>query len=193
VAETEQRFILHARSRTIARIIGYPAGLGLLAVAVFFPFGETSDAWWGRACFAIFGLVTLTWTWSMDRRRRIEVTEQKVTVVNTFSRYDVAWRELSDIELERIENQAGGTAFHRLAFVTPTKRIVAEAPAGSRREMMKARDRILRARPESPPNQTQPGDESPADDAPPAAQSGPVLRGRSPVMVIVLESVPDPA
>jgi hypothetical protein len=80
----------------------------------------------------------------MDRRRRVEVTEQQVTVVNAFSRFVVAWRELSDIEFERIENQAGGTAFHRLAFVTPTKRIVAEVPAGSRREMMKARDVFCR-------------------------------------------------
>ena len=155
MAETEQRFTLHARSRNIARIIGYPAGLGLLAVAVFFSFGDTSDAWWGRATFAIFGLVTIVWTWSMDRRRRVEVTEQQVTVVNAFSRFVVAWRELSDIEFERIENEAGGTAFHRLAFVTPTKRIVAEVPAGSRREMMKARDRILQARDQSLPNEPQ--------------------------------------
>jgi hypothetical protein len=147
-AETEQRFTLYARSRNIARIIGYPAGLGLLAVAVFFSFGDTSDAWWGRATFAFLGLVTLVWTWSMDRRRQVEVSEQQVTVVNAFFRYDVAWRELSDIEFEKIENQAGGTAFHRLAFVTPTKRIVADVPAGSRREMMKV---ILQARDQSLP------------------------------------------
>ena len=49
MADTEQRFTLHAQSRNIARIIGYPAGLGLLAAAVFFPFGDTSDAWVGRA------------------------------------------------------------------------------------------------------------------------------------------------
>ena len=71
----------------------------------------------GENAFAIFGLVTIVWTWSMDRRRRVEVTEQQVTVVNAFSRFVVAWRELSDIEFERIENEAGGTAFHRLAFV----------------------------------------------------------------------------
>ena len=45
VAETEQRFVLHARSRNIARIIGYPAGLGLLAAAVFGPFGDISGDW----------------------------------------------------------------------------------------------------------------------------------------------------
>ena len=41
MAETEQRFTLHARSRKVARIIGYPAGLGLLVAAVFGPFGDT--------------------------------------------------------------------------------------------------------------------------------------------------------
>jgi hypothetical protein len=154
VAETEQRFTVHARSRSIARIIGYPAGLGLLAAAVFFPFGDTQDHWVVGAFLVLFGLIILVWTWSMDRRRRVEVTEQQVTVVNSFSRYVVAWHELSDIELERVLNQGGGTAYHRLNFVTPTKRIVAEAPAGSRDVMMKVRDRILHAR-ELSPNEPQ--------------------------------------
>ena len=58
MAETEQRFVLHARSRNVARIIGYPAGLGLLAAAVFFLFGDTQDRW-VRAFFAFVGLGTL--------------------------------------------------------------------------------------------------------------------------------------
>jgi hypothetical protein len=144
VAETEQRFTLHARSRNIASIIGYPAGLFLLALGPAVIFG-VGDLGWG-IFIAASALLTLLWTWSTDRRRRVEVTQQQVTVVNTFSRYDVAWHELSDVEFERIENQAGGTAFHRLAFVTPNKRVVAEVPAGSRREMMKVRDRILPTR-----------------------------------------------
>jgi hypothetical protein len=153
MVETEQRFTLHARSRNMARIIGYPAGLGLLAAAVFGPFGDTQDRWVVGTICALFGLITLLFTWSVDRRRRIEVTEWQVTVVNTFSRYVVAWHELSDIEFERIENQAGGTAYHRLAFVTPSRRIVAEAPAGSERVLTKVRDRILHARELSPKEQ----------------------------------------
>ena len=154
MVETEQRFTLHARSRKIARIIGYPAGLCLLAAAVFGPFGDTSSDWFLlRPICGLFGLLTLLWAWSTDRRRRVEVTEWQVTVVNTFSRYVVAWHELSDIEFERIENQAGGTAYHRLAFVTPSRRIVAEAPAGSERVLMKVRDRILHARELSPKEQ----------------------------------------
>jgi hypothetical protein len=131
MAETEQRFTLHARSRNIARIIGYPAGVGLLAAAVFFPFGDTQDRWVVGIICGLFGLIIFVWAWATDRRRRIEVTEQHVTVVNSFSRYVVAWHELSDIEFERIETEGGWTAYHRLAFVTPSKRIVAEAPAGS--------------------------------------------------------------
>ena len=127
-------------------MIGYPAGLGLLAAAVFFPFGDTEEAWVGGVLCAVFGLGTLVWTWSMDRRRRVEVTEQQATVVNSFSRYVVAWHELSDIEFEEIKAQGGWTAYHRLAFVTPSRRIVAEAPAGSEPELMKVRDRILHAR-----------------------------------------------
>ena len=108
MAETEQRFVLHARSRKLARIIGYPAGgLGLLAVGVFFMFGDTSDWWVMGVIFAYFALLTLLWTWSMDRRRRVEVTEQQLTVVNSFSRYVVAWHELSDIEFEEIKAQGG--------------------------------------------------------------------------------------
>jgi hypothetical protein len=151
VAETEQRFILYARSRKAARIIGYPAGLGLLAAAFFGPFGDTSGDWFFlRPVCGIFGLMILLFTCSVDRRRRIEVTEWQVTVVNTFSRYIVAWHELSDIEVEEIKAEGGWTAYHRLAFVTPSRRIAAEAPAGSRDAMMKVRDRILHARELSP-------------------------------------------
>ena len=153
MVETERRFTLHARSRKIARIIGYPAGLGLLAAAVFFPSGDTQDRWVVGTICALFGLITLLFTWSVDRRRRIEVTEWQVTVVNSFSRYVLAWHELSDIEFEEIQNQGGGTAYHRLAFVTPGRRIVAEAPAGSERALMKVRDRILHARELSPKEQ----------------------------------------
>jgi hypothetical protein len=152
-APIEQRFVLHARSRRIARIIGYPAGLGILVAGALIDFGATTtfrdDPLAGRVILGFCGLGTLLWTWSVDRRKRIEVTEQAVTVVNTFSRYDVPWRQLRDVSLEEIKNQAGGTAYHRLAFVTSTKRIVAESPAGSQREMMKIRFRILQARHQS--------------------------------------------
>jgi hypothetical protein len=155
MVETEQRFTVYARSRKIARIIGYPAALGLLVAAFFGPFGDTSGDWFAlRPVCGLFGLMILLFTLSVDRRRRIEVTEWQVTVVNTFSRYVVAWHELSDIELEEIKAEGGWTAYHRLNFVTPNRRIVAEAPAGSQSEMMKVRDRILRAR-ELSPNEPQ--------------------------------------
>jgi hypothetical protein len=121
----------------------------------FGTFAHTSDGWVGRAFFAAAGLFTLVWTWSIDRRRRIEVTEQQVTVVNSFARYVVGWHELSDIELEAVGNEAGGTVYHRLAFVTPDRGTVAEAPAGSENEMMKVRDHILHARDQSSPNEQQ--------------------------------------
>ena len=163
MAETEQRFTLHARSRKVARIIGYPAGLGLLVAAVFGPFGDTSGDWFLlRPICGLVGLLILVWAWATDRRRRIEVTEQQVTVVNSFSRYDVAWHELSDIEFEKIKAQGGWTAYNRLAFIAPSKRIVAEAPAGDKSELMKVRDRILHARelslnePQSDPTQPLP-------------------------------------
>jgi hypothetical protein len=46
MAETEQRFTLHARSRRIARIIGYPAGLGLLVAAVSSRSVIPGIGWW---------------------------------------------------------------------------------------------------------------------------------------------------
>ena len=93
-----------SRSRKIARIIGYPAGLGLLVAAVYFPFGDTQDRLVVEIICGFVGFFTLAWAWATDRRRRIEVTEQHVTVVNSFSRYHVAWHELSDIEFEEIQN-----------------------------------------------------------------------------------------
>ena len=64
MAETEQRFTLHARSRKIARIIGYPAGLGVLVAAVFFPFGDTQDRLVVGIICGFVGLLTLAWAWA---------------------------------------------------------------------------------------------------------------------------------
>jgi hypothetical protein len=150
--ETAQRFVVHARSRTIARIVGYPAGVGILVAAALIDFGATTlpgDPLGWRGIFVFWGLGTLLWTWSVDRRKRIEVTEQTVTVVNTTSRYQVPWSALTDVEIDVVENNAGGTAYHRLVLVTLSRRITAEAPAASRDHMMKLRARILRARDQS--------------------------------------------
>lgn len=54
-------------------------------------------ALWG--IIAGSGVSILLWTWSVSRRR-IEVTEQTVTVVSTFRRHEVPWSALSDIELD---------------------------------------------------------------------------------------------
>jgi hypothetical protein len=48
--------------------------------------------------------------------------------------------------LKKSKAQGGWTAYDRLDFVTPSRRIVAEAPAGSEPELMKVRDGILHAR-----------------------------------------------
>ena len=105
VAETEQRFVLRARSRIVAGIIGYPMflvvlGLGGLPYAVF---EAPEDAAWAFfAGIAGFGPLILWGAWSTNRRR-IEVTEQMVTVVKPFSRHEVPWSALVDIELQRDE------------------------------------------------------------------------------------------
>jgi hypothetical protein len=137
VAETEQRFVLRWRYRYIARIIGYPAGLFLLMLTLgALEAGDLGSGIVVAAC----GLATLLWTWSASRRR-IEVTEQTVTVVNSFRRHEVRWTALADIRLVPINY-----TYHRLAFVVaPRRRIVAEVRMGSRDEMMKVRARILRA------------------------------------------------
>ena len=168
VAETEQRFVLRARSRIVTSVIGYPLG-GCLAVLgiVGIPYAVFEGAgndWTLFAGFAGFGLVILWNVWATNRRR-IMVTEQMVTVVQPFSRYEMPWSALSNIELD---TQMTKGWYYQLTFVTPTDRIVAQAPAGGRRVMTELRDRILRARPESPTNQVQAGDESPANDASPA-------------------------
>jgi hypothetical protein len=153
MAETEQRFTLHARSRksraSSATRLDWAYSRRRSSSRSVIP----RSGGWEEPSARSSGW-HLAVDWSMDRRRRVKVTEQQVTVVNSFSRYVVAWHELSDVEFERIENQAGGTAYHRLAFVTPSRRIVAEAPAGSERELMKFRDRILHAH-ELSPNEPQ--------------------------------------
>jgi hypothetical protein len=114
VAETEQRFILRWSYRDLARNIGYPVGGLLLLVFIARPSGEAED-WWLLAC----GLAILLWTWFIDRRVRVEVTEQKVTVVNLFSRYEVPWSALHGIDLRAVGFHSGGEPLiYCLDFVT---------------------------------------------------------------------------
>ena len=183
MAETEQRFVLHARSRNVASIIGYPVGGGLVLLAIAgipWASGGTGDDWCLLVTFAGFGLFVLWGAWS-TKRRRIEVTELTVTVVQPFSRYEMPWSALVDIELDNAMSNGGG--IYSLAFVTPTDRIVAQVPAGGQRVMTELRDRILRARDASIANQAQVGNELPTnDEVPPAAEvavKGPAAVGRA--------------
>jgi hypothetical protein len=95
VAETERRFILYSRYRTPdLRFVGYLAGLVLLVVAVGVVFAGNRG--WG-VVLVLCALVFLHRVWVIDRRRRIEVTEEMVTLVNTFSRYELLWSEFGDM------------------------------------------------------------------------------------------------
>jgi Bacterial PH domain len=163
VAETIQRFILRWSYRDLARFIGYPVGgllvVGGLLLLVFTgpPFGE-SDDWppieWILAC----GLASLLWTWFIDRRLRVEVTEQKVTVVNLFSRYEVPWSALNYVDLHVVGYHSGGGPFiYCLEFgIPPNKAIVARMPRGNLRRMTEILERILQAGDQSLANETQP-------------------------------------
>jgi Bacterial PH domain len=139
VADTAQRFVVHAERRKFARFAGYPAGLFLVVAAIFIPADDPI-----KFIAALFGLPILMWSWSVDRRRRIEVTEQNVTVVNVFSRHEVPWSELTDIEID-VDKNDNGTDYY-LAFVTPNLRIRANMPYDNGDELSKVRARILEAR-----------------------------------------------
>ena len=106
MADSSQRFVVRARSRHFVRFIGFPVGGFLVVMAVSripFMFGTEDElALWG--IIAGSGVSILLWTWSVSRRR-IEVTEQTVTVVSTFRRHEVPWSALSDIELDLFARQ----------------------------------------------------------------------------------------
>jgi Bacterial PH domain len=155
VAETEQRFILRWSYRDLARFIGYPAGVVLVLAAVsgksVFGTGDDSALW-----VLIAGVSILLWAWFIDRRVRVEVTEQKVTVVNLFSRYEVPWSGLDDIDLRPVGFHSGGEPLiYCLDFVTPTKTILAYMPRGDLQRMTEIQARILRARDQSLANEPQ--------------------------------------
>ena len=61
-----------------------------------------------------------------------------------FSRHEVPWSELTDIETD-IEKNDEGTDYY-LAFVTPSRRIRANMPYDNEDELSKVRARILEAR-----------------------------------------------
>lgn len=148
MAENEQRFVVHTASRKFARVAVYPAGLFLVVAAIFIPADEPM-----KFVAALIGLPFLMWSWSVDQRRRVEVTERNVTIVNIFSRHEVPWSELTDIEIDFEENDKG-TDYYYLAFVTPSRRIRANMPYDKGDELAKVRARILRAR-EPSANQAQ--------------------------------------
>jgi Bacterial PH domain len=158
VTETEQRFILRYRERNLARFIGYPVGGFLVLVAISgIPSVFSTGEYWGLwSWIAGMGVSLLVWAWIVGRIR-VEVTEQKITVVNPFTRYEVPWSALYGIELAvTAADQSGNQARHRycLAFVTPSKEVIrAWVPQGRLRVMTKVHARILRARGQSLANE----------------------------------------
>jgi hypothetical protein len=111
VAGTEQRLVLHDEGRKFARVVGYPVGLFLVVAAVLIPPDEGM-----KVLAAILGPGILMWSWSSDRRFRIEVTEQSITVVNIFSRDEIPWSELTDIKVDYDITDEGNEYY--LEFVT---------------------------------------------------------------------------
>jgi Bacterial PH domain len=139
VAETPQRFVVYPADRKFARSAVFPAGMFLVVAAIFIPADNPI-----KFIAALFGLPFLMWSSSVIWRRRVEVTEQNVTVVNVFSRHEVPWSELTDIEID-IEKNDDGTDYY-LAFITPHRRIRADMPYDNGDELSKVRARILEAR-----------------------------------------------
>jgi hypothetical protein len=108
VTETEQRFILrrvigNSRASSDTRSVGswWWAISGVPPV----PSSEDDlDLW----IVAGLGVCILLWTWFVDWRLRVKVTEQKVTVVNLFSRYELPWSTLNYVDLGTIGSHSGG-------------------------------------------------------------------------------------
>jgi Bacterial PH domain len=144
VAGTEQRLVLHDEGRKLARVVGYPVGLFLVVAAVLIPPDERM-----KVLAAILGPGILMLSWSSDRRLRIEVTEQNITVVNIFSRDEIPWSELTDIKVDYNTTDEGNEYY--LEFVTRapirgSQQIRGHAIYGTRDEAEKDRARILRTR-----------------------------------------------
>ncbi|HEY9376572.1 MAG TPA: PH domain-containing protein [Jiangellaceae bacterium] len=160
MTETEQRFILRWSYRDLARFIGYPVGGLLILVAISgIPsvFEDTGDylGLWG--VIAGLGVSILLWTWFVDRRVRVEVTEQKVTVVNLFTRYELPWSALTYVDLRAVGWHSGGEPLiYCLEFGTPSKPIAAYMPRGSLLRMTEILNRVLRSRDQSLVNEPRP-------------------------------------
>jgi hypothetical protein len=109
------------------------------------------------------GVCILLWTWFVDWRLRVKVTEQKVTVVNLFSRYELPWSTLNYVDLGTIGSHSGGGPFiYCLEFGAPpnkaiaNKAIGASMPRGSLRRMTEILERVIRAGDRSLANAPQP-------------------------------------
>ena len=140
MAETDQRFVVHAENRGLARIAGYPGGLFLVVAAVFIPTDEAGL----KVIAAVVGLCFLMWSWSVDRRRRVEVTDKHITVVNVFSRHVVPWTELINVRINHEYGDRGPDRYY-LTFVTATQLIRANMPYEDGDELLSVRARILQA------------------------------------------------
>jgi hypothetical protein len=95
-----------------------------------------------RVFAAVVGLWFLMWSWSVDRRRRVEVTDEHITVVNVFSSHVVPWTELINV---RVSHEYGDKTPDQyfLIFVTATQPIHANMPYDDGDELLRVRARIL--------------------------------------------------
>ncbi len=75
-------------------------------------------------------------------RRGIDADAEGVVVTNLFRTHRLAWSDLVDISFDRVMNDGGGTAYHRLRLEADGRGIVAEAPGGS----TKSGSRLVRTR-----------------------------------------------
>ncbi|MEZ0447110.1 hypothetical protein [Cellulomonas sp. ICMP 17802] len=103
---------------------------GAVLVGMSVPFATDPDGGWlltlaGVAAGALFLTIGIR-----GSRRGIDADQDGALVRNMFTSRWVPWSDLVDITFDAVQNQGGGTSYHRLLLGTRHGPVVAQAPGG---------------------------------------------------------------
>lgn len=131
-ATAPQPFRIYNRHRRTAAWIGWPLCAALLAfpatAGLIAVLGARNTAWLSELAAPAFGLLGVVWIPAIVFyvRPHVRVEQAGVTLVNSFSRYQIPWNAIDRVELRPVHGPENTV----LAFTTPHGVINAEAPHG---------------------------------------------------------------
>jgi hypothetical protein len=118
---------LRGRTRWL-QLMAAPAGIGLVVAAIVY---WTDPEFGPMAALLAFaaGLFFLA-IGVRGPQRGIDADRDGVLIRNMFTSRRVPWADLDDVTFDAVQNEGGGTSYHRLVIHTGGESVPAQAPGG---------------------------------------------------------------